>query len=665
MFLIRNLSVRAKLFFLIALPILGLAYFCFVTLSESLSVKTNATQLEKLARLAALNGALVHELQKERGASAGFLGSAGQNFRDVLVDQKVVTDDMISQRRAEITLLMQDINNQNILRSLQETDTRLGRLEDIRRRVITQNIDLPEAINYYTQTNRLLLDIAPIASQLSTDAKITGQMQAYYNFLQGKERAGIERAVLSSVFGRDEFRAGEFVKFIKLVTEQSTYFNTFLNFADASAVSKYHDTLQRETNQQIESMREIAEQNAGIAGFGIDPKRWFKTATDRINQLKLVEDTISLQIQQFSARKQQEATTAFATLLTLSLVLAVVTILTGWFLVSAISKQLSSLTIAVSESAKNKDLTVKAKVLAQDELGKTASHLNQMFDVFSGAIDEIGKASVQLASAAEETATTVEVSTGRMGEQRQQTELVVTATEEMTATSQEVSRNIAEAAEAALRTRETAQTGVKIVNENVARIQNLADEVQQVGGIVAELHEGSANIVKVIEVIKSVAEQTNLLALNAAIEAARAGEQGRGFSVVADEVRTLAQRTQSSTEEIEAIISSFNQMSQRAFEAIQESTELANQTASQTGGLEGALENIHAEVMAISDMATQVATAAEQQVATTAEITRNIETINQMTLETVSGAEQIKVVANEQARMAANLQTISTAFVTT
>ncbi|NIB40161.1 methyl-accepting chemotaxis protein [Pseudomaricurvus alkylphenolicus] len=226
--------------------------------------------------------------------------------------------------------------------------------------------------------------------------------------------------------------------------------------------------------------------------------------------------TASLLTWYYSARQQQEATNAFATFLTLSLVLAVVTMLTGWFLVSAISKQLSCLTIAVSESAKNKDLTVKAKVLAQDELGKTASHLNQMFDVFSGAIDEIGKASVQLASAAEETATTVEVSTGR-----------------------------------------------------------------------------------------------------------------------------------------EAIISSFNQMSQRAFEAIQESTELANQTASQTGGLEGALENIHAEVMAISDMAT------------TAEITRNIETINQMTLETVSGAEQIKVVANEQARMAANLQTISTAFVTT
>lgn len=662
--LIQNLSVRAKLFLLVSLPILGLFYFSFLNLNRALDAAENAERIAQLVEIAAANGALVHELQKERGASAGFLSSGGNNFGDVLAEQRRDTSLAIEKRRMQVDALANTIEDAHIQGAFTEVAARLARLDQLRTRISRQAIPLSEALGFYTETNALLLSIAPKAAGISTDAKVTQMIQAYYNFLQGKERAGIERAVLSSAFGRDRFVPGRFVQFVTLVSEQNAFFSTFQSFAPPEQLRFYRDVMNDNAVDQVIAYRQTAMEKATEGGFGIEAARWFQAATGRINQLKQVENQLSDDILQFSTAQREAASGEFISVLALSIALTLVTAVAVLWMVSMLAKQVSSLTHTVADSANSKDLTLQAEVLSGDELGCAANSLNEMFRVFASALDEIGKASVQLASAAEETSSTVEASTNSLEEQRLQTDMVVAATEEMSATTQEVARNISAAAEAAERTRRTAAEGGEVVFQNVTRIQDLAEEVQQVGRIIEELHESNANIVNVIEVIKSVAEQTNLLALNAAIEAARAGDQGRGFAVVADEVRTLAQRTQNSTEEIESIISNFNTLSERAFKAIQASTEMAVDTATQTSGLEDALSQINQEVTAISDMATQVATAAEEQVATTAEINRNVETISHMTQATATGAAQIQAVAQEQARMANNLQGISTAFKT-
>jgi len=658
----KHLKVGSKLILLVSPPVFGLLFLSFLSLSRFLEMSENASIVERLVILSTANSELVHELQKERGISAGYLSSEGKKFGDNLQAQYRETDQALSHRQEILENLNNSIADTAIKQNILDVNNSLQRLQSIRDKVKSSGINLADTVSYYTSSNKLLLDIAPKGVHISNDARISQQLQTYYNFLQGKERAGIERAILSSVFALNKFSPGIFPKFITLISEQNTYFLNFESFAMPSQVDLFEEMMQRAAVNQVERYRKTAIDQAENGEFNVDPAVWFKSATGRINLLKQIEDRLSSDILAFSAEQRENATEKFNLLAALCAVVVILTLVSGYWIFSLISRQVGSLTDTVTRSARDKDLTVRALVLSRDELGQTAARLNDMFATFSASIDEIGKSSVQLASTAEETSTTVERSSQSLDEQRLQTEMVVTATEEMSAATQEVARNISVAADAASRSRTTASDGATVVRNNVDRIHNLAKDVQQVGSTIKELHVSSTNIVKVIEVIKSIAEQTNLLALNAAIEAARAGEQGRGFAVVADEVRTLAQRTQSSTSEIEAIISNFNSLSEVAFEAVTRSSEMALETAAKTGELEQALENISREVTDISDMATQVATAAEEQVMTTAEISKNMGAISSLTQSSAAGAVQIMAAAREQASMAVNLQSISTAF---
>ncbi len=661
---LKNVSVRTKLLLLISIPVIGLAYFSAMGLKAASTAATNASTIEILVEIADANSNLVHELQKERGASAGFLGSAGKKFGDVLRTQHQTTDNAIQKRQKLLDHFDHSEMDSAVKSGLVQIDRRLQELTSIRQDVLQLTIDLPKAIGYYTQNNKILLDIAPKAASVSHDARVSQQIQAYYNFLQGKERAGIERAVLSSVFVIDQFTPGNFQKFITLLSEQNSFLSVFETFAQSEQVSFYQDAMRDTSVKKVTEYRNRALENAEFGNFGIESTAWFKAATGRINQLKRVEDKLSNDILTFSVNQRDNANNQFTYLLVFFMMVIAVTFSASFWVISLLTRQVTTLTDTVVMSAQNKDLSVRASTHSRDELGTAAISLNNMFQNFSIALDEIGKSSIQLAGAAEETSTTVGESTRSLERQNEQTQMVVAAVEEMSATTQEVARNITNAADAAHNTQAIADKSSLVVNDSVERIHRLAEEVKSVGGIIEELHASSNNIVNVVEVIKSVAEQTNLLALNAAIEAARAGEQGRGFAVVADEVRTLAQRTQNSTSEIESIISNFNTLSERAFEAIKAGSETAASTASQTGELIDALTDIGNSVNTISDMATQVATAAEEQVATTTEISRNMNSISDMTRATASGSVQISAVAQEQAKLANNLQDISTAFIT-
>jgi methyl-accepting chemotaxis protein len=272
-----------------------------------------------------------------------------------------------------------------------------------------------------------------------------------------------------------------------------------------------------------------------------------------------------------------------------------------------------------------------------------------------GASDRVTAAADQMASA----------TTGsKQGAAQQQVEItqVATAMNQMSATVQEVARNAASAADAAQQASTQANQGKGIVTEGVSAIQSLAAEVERAAEVIHKLELDSASIGKVVDVIKGIAEQTNLLALNAAIEAARAGEQGRGFAVVADEVRTLATRTQESTQEIQQMIERLQACATDAVKVMDSGRKQAHISVEKSVAAGNALGAITSSVTAISDMNTQIASAAEEQGAVAEEINRNIVNISQVADQTVAGAQQTAASSEVLSKLAVQLQDLVAKF---
>lgn len=302
------------------------------------------------------------------------------------------------------------------------------------------------------------------------------------------------------------------------------------------------------------------------------------------------------------------------------------------------------------------DLTKRISVNSSDEVGQLGSNFNTFVEKLQGIISQIAGSTDQLATAAEELSAVTEQTSAGVQQQSAETEQVATAMTEMDATVREVARSAEEASTSANEANSETEKGNAVVKSTITSIANLADEVQRSAGVIDKLKGDSENISTVLDVIKGIAEQTNLLALNAAIEAARAGEQGRGFAVVADEVRTLAQRTQDSTTEIEALIEALQGGAQQAVDAMESSRELAGSTVEQARQADEALDSISRAVATILEMNTQIASAAEQQSSTSEEINRNVSNIQGIAEQTAAGAEQTASSSTELSKLGEELR---------
>jgi methyl-accepting chemotaxis protein len=304
------------------------------------------------------------------------------------------------------------------------------------------------------------------------------------------------------------------------------------------------------------------------------------------------------------------------------------------------------------------DLTTAISVSGNDEIGqlKQAMHstTTQLHDIVQGINDITDKLSTAAGSMSEITTTT----RGGVEQQKSGVEQVATAMNEMTATVQEVARNAAGAADAAQNADAESQTGHAEVQRTVESIDTLANGLEHARQVIQELQSGTENISSILDVIRGISEQTNLLALNAAIEAARAGEQGRGFAVVADEVRTLASRTQQSTQEINGMIQQLQSGAQDAVEAMATSHERANNTVQQASLAGQSLESITRAVATINEMNLMIATGAEEQSAVAEEINRNVVEINEVADMTAAGAQHTAQSSDELSALADKLKLV-------
>ena len=310
------------------------------------------------------------------------------------------------------------------------------------------------------------------------------------------------------------------------------------------------------------------------------------------------------------------------------------------------------------------DLSKRLDTNAKGEVGDVAHGFNTFAAKIQTLIVEVKSAIEDLSTATGRMTGVVDHTRSEVDEQRRETEQVAAAIHEMAAAVQEVSTNATNASHSAQAADESAIGGQQVVNETIASIQSLQEGVNKSSDVIGQLDRDSEHIGTVVNVIKEIADQTNLLALNAAIEAARAGEQGRGFSVVADEVRTLANRTQQSTDEIQSMIEKLQSGARQAVQEMEKSRVQTDQTVEKASHTGEQLNNITASVSDISGMSTQIATAAEEQTSVADELSRSIQHIADISERASGNADMLATTTGEMAQLETRLTTLVNQFKT-
>ncbi|WP_139710119.1 methyl-accepting chemotaxis protein [Aeromonas allosaccharophila] len=407
---------------------------------------------------------------------------------------------------------------------------------------------------------------------------------------------------------------------------------TIIAYKDAAKAMKPASEIDNDlTNALIEQSKSSkALVPAYFDNEGRDKLLWAVDIPDTDWELVLVLDKAAL---------EAPLSSLLMTQLGMALLVLVGSILAISWLVSMLLGPLTKVSQALARIADgNGDLTQRIKIDANDEVGQLANSFNRFVGSQHQLIGNIRKLANELNADAERSLVTNQAAVDELQRQQQEVTMVATAVTEMASATMEIAGNAENTAAAAQQSAQSSEQGKMLVNKTRQSINGLAEEVGQATEVIGELSRHAQAITSILSTIQGIAEQTNLLALNAAIEAARAGEQGRGFAVVADEVRVLSRRTQDSTQQIQSTIETLQQTTARAVSLMQTSQGLADNSVQDADQAVRALEEITSAISLISDMAGQIATAAEEQTQVTGEITQNTTAIKDVSDEITAAA---------------------------
>ncbi|QDX81930.1 hypothetical protein B9N43_12110 [Denitratisoma sp. DHT3] len=618
--LLNNMGLRSKLFLLIALPLVFLFYLVADTCWEKARLADAMDRLEASVNLSVRMGAVVHELQKERGLSTGFLGSGGNRFGSELTAQREATDQHIQEFHQAARSHGQTASGQDLTRILDELDSRREAISKL-----AQNGS--EAFAYYSATIADLLSISSGLDNPATDEASAEIATAYGALLQIKESAGQERAHLNNAFSADRFTLDAYNRFVSVVARHQAYTRVFLDHAPPPQRALFEKTMKGEAVAEVERMRALALGRGHGASLGGDPGRWFQMASVRIDLLKTLEDRFAADLLDAAANARHGAYRNMLSFAVFALICLLLSLTMAVFIIRGILHQLGgdpTVALRVARDIADGNLIVPIETRRNDP-GSLMAAMKTMQLRLREVVGQIKTASDAVDIAAKEIAAGHQDLSSR-------TEQQAASLEETTAAMEELNRTVHQNADHARQASELAHNSNDLAGRG-------GDVVQQVVDAMGEIQGSSKKIADIVSLIDSIAFQTNILALNAAVEAARAGEQGRGFAVVASEVRNLSQRSAASAKEIKLLIA--------------DSVARVEDGVRQARDAGRAMHEVVASVRQVAALMAEIAHASQEQSVGIAQVARAVEQMDDTTQRNAALVEEGAAAAaslEEQAR---------------